>query len=169
MPSTSTTKIYYVDPSATPLSTQNYSVTLNTSLTRPTTRCYFQHPPKPFRLKHPASLNTTSLAAPRTNRLKAANKKLSLLCYQRIVSQSISVAIKYIVLGKLINSLKTAIEQSECILLWPEFEFGLTGSSFCINCHYTMYHSDLRKWRFLNNFWQHVTHTTIKNKIQKTA
>ena len=74
MPSTSTTKIYYVDPSATPLSTQNYTVTLNTSLTRPTTRCHFQHPAKPFRLKHPASLNTTSLAAPRTNLLKAANK-----------------------------------------------------------------------------------------------
>ena len=74
MPSTSTTKIYYVDPSATPLSTQNYTVTLNTSLTRPTTRCHFQHPTEPFRLKHPASLNTTSLAAPRTNLLKAANK-----------------------------------------------------------------------------------------------
>ena len=74
MPSTSTTKIYYVDPSATPLSTQNYSVTLNTFLTRPTTRCHFQHPAKPFRLKHPASLNTTSLAAPRTNLHKAANK-----------------------------------------------------------------------------------------------
>ena len=74
MPSTSTTKIYYVNPSATPLSTQNYTVTLNTSLTRPTTRCHFQHPAKPFRLKHPASLNTTSLAAPRTNLLKAANK-----------------------------------------------------------------------------------------------
>ena len=50
------------------------TVTLNTSLTRPTTRCHFQHPAKPFRLKHPASLNTTSLAAPRTNLLKAANK-----------------------------------------------------------------------------------------------
>ena len=74
MPSTSTTKIYYVDPSAGPLSTQNYTVTLNTSLTRPTTCCHFQHPAKPFRLKHPASLNTTSLAAPRTNHLKAANK-----------------------------------------------------------------------------------------------
>ena len=46
----------------------------DTSLTRPTTRCHFQHPAKPFRLKHPASLNTTSLAAPRTNLLKAANK-----------------------------------------------------------------------------------------------
>ena len=67
-------KIYYVDPSATPLSTQNYTVTLNTSLTRLMTRCHFQHPAKPFRLKHPTSLNTTSLAAPRTNRLKAANK-----------------------------------------------------------------------------------------------
>ena len=101
MPSTSTTKIYYVDPSATSLSThlalisplvdingdnafspqlpdtQNYTVTLNTSLTRPTTRCHFQHPAKPFRLKQPTSLNTTSLAAPRTNRLKAANKELS--------------------------------------------------------------------------------------------
>ena len=43
-------------------------------LTRPTTRCHFQHPAKPFRLKHPASLNTTSLAAPRTNLHKAANK-----------------------------------------------------------------------------------------------
>ena len=74
VPSTSTTKIYYVDPSATPLSKQNYTVTLNTSLTRPTTRCHFQHPAKPFRLKHPASLNTTSLAAPRTNLHKAANK-----------------------------------------------------------------------------------------------
>ena len=64
MPSTSTTKIYYVDPSTTSLSThlalilplvdingdnayspllpdtQNYTVTLNTSLTRPTTRCH---------------------------------------------------------------------------------------------------------------------------------
>ena len=80
MPSTNTTKIYYVDPSATPLSTQNYTVTLNTSLTRPTTRCHFQHPAKPFRLKHPTSLTTTSLAAPRTNRLKAANKVFSLLC-----------------------------------------------------------------------------------------
>ena len=74
MSSTSTTKIYYVDPSATPLSTQNYTVALNTSLTRPTTRCHFQHPATPFRLKHPANLNTTSLAAPRTNLLKAANK-----------------------------------------------------------------------------------------------
>ena len=112
MPSTNTTKIYYVDLSATPLSTQNYTVTLNTSLTRLTTRCHSQHPAKPFRLKHPTSLTTTSLAAPRTNLLKAANKELSLLCYQRIVSQFISVAIKYIVLGKLINSLKTAILES---------------------------------------------------------
>ena len=69
----------------------------------------FQHLAKPFRLKHPTSLNTTSLAAPRTNRLKAANKELSLLCYQRIVSQFISVAIKSIVFGKIINSHKTAI------------------------------------------------------------
>ena len=68
MPSTSTTKIYYVDPSATSLSThlalisplvhingdnayspqlpdtQNYTVTLNTSLTRPTTRCHLNIP-----------------------------------------------------------------------------------------------------------------------------
>ena len=35
-----------------------------------------QHLAKPFRLKHPTSLNTTSLAAPRTNQIfKAANKK----------------------------------------------------------------------------------------------
>ena len=74
MPSTSTTKIYYVDPSATPLSTQNYTVALNTSLTRPNDTLPFQHLAKPFRLKHPTSLNITSLAAPRTNRLKAANK-----------------------------------------------------------------------------------------------
>ena len=39
-----TPKIYYVDPSATPLSTQNYTVTLNTSLTRPTTRCHLNIP-----------------------------------------------------------------------------------------------------------------------------
>ena len=66
MPSTSTTKIYYVDPSATSLSTsshftsghingdnayspqipdtQNYTVALNTSLTRPTTRCHLNIP-----------------------------------------------------------------------------------------------------------------------------
>ena len=68
MPSTSTTKIYYVDPSATSLlthlalisplvhingdnayslqlpDTQNYTVTLNTSLTRPTTRCHLNIP-----------------------------------------------------------------------------------------------------------------------------
>ena len=79
MPSTSTTKIYYVDPSATPLSTQNYTVTLNTSLTRPTTRCHFQHPAKPFRLKHPTSLTTTSLSAPRTNLHKAANKTFAVV------------------------------------------------------------------------------------------
>ena len=100
MPSTSTTKIYYVDPSATPLSTQNYTVTLNTSLTRPTTRCHFQHPAKPFRLKHPASLNTTSLAAPRTNRLKAANKnfRCCVLLKKSLVIH-ISVALKYIALN----------------------------------------------------------------------
>ena len=40
-----------------------------------------QHPAKPFRLKHPTSLTTTSLAAKRTNQIfKAANKELSLLC-----------------------------------------------------------------------------------------
>ena len=68
MPSTSTTKIYYVDPSATSLSThlalisplvdingdnayspllpdtQNYTVALNTSLTRPTTRWHLNIP-----------------------------------------------------------------------------------------------------------------------------
>ena len=94
MPSTSTTKIYYVDPSATPLSTQNYTVTLNTSLTCPTTRCHFQHPAKPFRLKHPTSLTTTSLAAPRTNRLKAANKELSLLCVVKAKSRNSFVCLK---------------------------------------------------------------------------
>ena len=94
MPSTSTTKIYSVDPSATPLSTQNYTVTLNTSLTRPTTRCHFQHPAKPFRLKHPVSLNTTSLAAPRTNHHKAANKKLSLLCVVKEKSRNSFVCLK---------------------------------------------------------------------------
>ena len=40
-----------------------------------------QHLAKPFRLKHPTSLNTTSLAAPRTNQIfKAANKVLSFVC-----------------------------------------------------------------------------------------
>ena len=57
--------------------------------------------------KKPTSLNTTSFAAPRTNLLKAANKELSLLCYQRIVSQFISCAIKSIVFGKITNSHKT--------------------------------------------------------------
>ena len=73
MPSTSTTEIYYVDSSATPLSTsshftsghingdnayssqtpdtRSYTVALNTSLTRPTTRCHFQHPAKLSRLQ----------------------------------------------------------------------------------------------------------------------
>ena len=53
--------------------TQNYTVTLNTSLTSNNT-LPSQHPAKPFRLKHPTSLTTTSVEAPRTNRLKAANK-----------------------------------------------------------------------------------------------
>ena len=57
MPSTGTPKIDYVDPSVTPLSTtwryrrlssknqiQNNTVTLNTSLTRPTTRCHLNIP-----------------------------------------------------------------------------------------------------------------------------
>ena len=57
--------------------------------------------------KKPTSLNTTSFAAPRTNLHKAANKELSLLCYQRIVSQFISCAIKSIVFGKITNSHKT--------------------------------------------------------------
>ena len=57
--------------------------------------------------KKTTSLNTTSFAAPRTNLLKAANKELSLLCYQRIVSQFISCAIKSIVFGKITNSHKT--------------------------------------------------------------
>ena len=63
MPSTSTTEIYYVDSSATPLSTstsgplvmetthipetpdtRSYTVALNTSLTHPTTRCHLNIP-----------------------------------------------------------------------------------------------------------------------------
>ena len=105
MPSTSTTKIYYVDPSATPLSTQNYTVTLNTSLTRPTTRCHFQHPATPFRLKPPASLNTTSLAAPRTNLLKAANKNFR-CCVLLKKSLVIHSCAQNIVFRKIPNSLK---------------------------------------------------------------
>ena len=74
MPSTSTTEIYYVDSSATPLSTsshftsghingdnayssqipdtRSYTVALNTSHTHPTTRCHFQHPAKLSRLQN---------------------------------------------------------------------------------------------------------------------
>ena len=82
MPSTGTTschpKIDYVDPSVTPLSTtwryrrlssknqiQNYTVTLNTSLTRPTTRCHLNIPLSHFvsntnKPKHHESCSTIS-------------------------------------------------------------------------------------------------------------
>ncbi len=82
MPSTGTTschlKIGYVDPSVTPLSAtwryrrlssknqiQNYTVTLNTSLTRPTTRCYLNIPLSHFvsntnKPKHHESCSTKS-------------------------------------------------------------------------------------------------------------
>ena len=76
-----TPKIDYVDPSVTPLSTQNYTVTLNTSLTRPTTRWPSQHLAKPFRLKHKTSLNTPRVLQHQEQIIsKAANKELSLLC-----------------------------------------------------------------------------------------
>ena len=59
-----------------------------------------QHPAKPFRLKHPTSLNTTSLAAPRTNQIfKAANKELSLLCFVKAKSHNSFVCLKTIVLS----------------------------------------------------------------------
>ena len=66
----------------------------------------FQHLAKPFRLKHPTCLTTTSFAAPRTNRLKAANKNF---CCCVLLKKSLVIhlcALKNIVLGKLINSLK---------------------------------------------------------------
>ena len=58
-----------------------------------------QHFAKPFRLKHSTSLNTTSLAAPRTNRLKAANKELSSLCVVKAEFRNSFVCLKTIVIS----------------------------------------------------------------------
>ena len=66
-----------------------------------------QHPAKPFHLKHPTSLNTTSLAAPKTNQIfKAANKELSLLCVVKAKCRNSFVCLKKnIVLNKITISL----------------------------------------------------------------
>ena len=78
--------------------TQNYTVTLNTSLTRPTTRCHLNIPLSYRVSKHPTSLNTTSLAAPRTNRLKAANKNFR-FCVVKAKFRNSFVALKNIALN----------------------------------------------------------------------
>ena len=59
-----------------------------------------QHPAKPFRLKHPTSLKTKSLAAAKANQIfKAANKELSLLCVKEKFRNSF-VCLKKIALNK---------------------------------------------------------------------
>ena len=59
-----------------------------------------QHLAKPFRLKHPTSLNTTSLAAPRTNQIfKAVNKELSFKCVVKAKFRNSFVCLKTIALS----------------------------------------------------------------------
>ena len=64
-----------------------------------------KHPAKPFRLKHPTSLNTTSLAAPRTNHIQSCKKRtfVDVLLKQSFVIHS--CALKLIVLNKITISL----------------------------------------------------------------
>ena len=70
-----------------------------------------QHPAKPFRLKHPTSLNTTSLAAPKANQIfKAANKELFVLFCKAKFRNSF-VCLKNIVFGKITISLHYNIKK----------------------------------------------------------
>ena len=87
------------------LDTQNNTVTLKRIPHTSNNTLLYQHPAKPFRLKHPTSLNTTSLAAPRTNRLKAANKNFRCCVCKKAEFRNSFVCLKTIVLSS-----RTAID-----------------------------------------------------------
>ena len=99
--------------------TRSYTVALNTSLTRPTTRCHFQHPAKLSRLQKTHKPKYHEFCSAKNKPPQSCNKELSLLCYQRIVSQFISCAIKSIVFGKITNSHKTRyIPNNMCLWVY---------------------------------------------------
>ena len=74
---------------------QNYTVTLNTSLTRPTTRCYLNIPLSHFVSKTNKSKHHESCSFQKQTIFHAANKELSLLCVKEKFRNSFGLPKKY--------------------------------------------------------------------------
>ena len=78
-----------------------------------------QHLAKPFRLKHPTSLNTTSLAVPRTNHIQSCKKKFfSFVCVVKAKSRNSFVCLKTIaLLSKPLYSNARVLESAESLFI----------------------------------------------------
>ena len=114
-----TPKIDYVDPSVTPPSTtwryrrlspknqiQNYTVTLNTSLTRPTTRCHLNIPLSHFVSNTNKPKHHESCSFQKQTKYSKLQIKNFRCCIVKAKFRNSFVCLKNIVLGETTNSSK---------------------------------------------------------------